>query len=349
MSGRGPVRPRIVLSVNEGANGGRAARQAPLIRSLFASSGVDVVTIAEASREATIRRAREELGLHAGSPVPSDHRPRALVVAGGDGAVHAGLQAVAGTAVPLGVIPIGSGNDIARDLGLAGASVRAAVDTVVEALHAPWRADSPRRGLDAPTLVPGRVSHGRVQRHDALRIRQDDGSATWALAILSAGLDASVSARTNELRRPPGAARYLRALLEHLPRLAPYGYRLTIDGRTQDLSALVVAVANTRHFGGGMRIAPAADPTDGWLDVVIVDPLPLLELVRVFPRIYRGTHVEHEAVRTLRAREVRVEPCPRLGAAPPKAMADGEPVGALPLTVHLEPGAVSVVRRTVEG
>ena len=343
---RGPLRPRVLLVINHGANAGRAARQAPRIRGYLREAGVDVDVIDEADAASTIAAARAAL------PDPGDPRPSALVVAGGDGAVHVGLQAVAGTDVALGIVPTGSGNDIVRDLGLAGATPRAAVTTILEALHAPLQPSRPAHGLDTAALRPGATTRGVVRRLDAMRVTTSGpegpgASERWALAIASAGLDAAINKRTNELRWPPGPLRYLRALGEHLGSIEPYGYRLTLDGEVSQRPALLAAIANLRHFGGGMRIAPDADATDGLLDVVLVDPIPLATLARVFPRIYRGTHVTHPAVHVVRAREIEVAAWPEGGLAPSIVMADGEELGRVPVRVRVEPGAVSLVARTV--
>ena len=378
-----PTRPLVALSVNTGANGGRARSRARLVRELLDVGGVDVVEVLGATPQESIARAREILGLdpgrsagpagnrganHAPDPTagpasggtgpasgtddparagplprrPGNRRPvpAALVVAGGDGAVHVGLQAVAGTPVPLGIVPIGSGNDIAREFGMTSGGVRGAVGAILHALRAPG----------AEVVAGRRAAEGHLLEIDAVEVtRPGDGGehVAWYAAILSAGVDAAVNARTNELTWPPGGTRYVRALGELLRHLEPYGYRVTMDGMTRERSALLVAVANTRYLGGGMLMAPRARVDDGRLDVVLVDPVTRVTLARVFPRIYRGTHTSFHAVHTYRARTVTIEHAPALGAEPPVAMADGEPIAALPLTLTVRPGALRVVARRV--
>jgi diacylglycerol kinase (ATP) len=106
---------------------------------------------------------------------------------------------------------------------------------------------------------------------------------------------------------------------------------------THDLRGTLVAVGNTDSYGGALRMCPAADPTDGVLDVTFVGPVSRTELIRVKPRLYSGTHVDHPRVSTYRAAEVRIE------AAGVTAYADGERLGPLPLTMTCVPGALSVL------
>ncbi|MBO0900329.1 diacylglycerol kinase family lipid kinase [Cellulomonas sp. zg-ZUI222] len=245
----------------------------------------------------------------------------ALVVVGGDGMVHLGVDVVAGTDVPLGIVAVGTGNDVARALGLPRADVDRAVAVIDRALR------------DAP------------QRVDALRAGPPDGSrGTWCAGVLSCGLDAAVNARANALTWPRGHARYLRALPPELAAFRPYGYRVQVDDVVWESAGTVVAVANTPWFGGGLPIAPDAVPDDGLLDVVLAGPLTRRQALGVFPRIYRGKHVDDPRVQVLRGRRVLVEPAPALGPAPPVAFADGERVDALPLLVEVVPGALGVLR-----
>ena len=110
---------------------------------------------------------------------------------------------------------------------------------------------------------------------------------------------------------------------------------LEVDGVAEPPTPITAVVAaNGRWFGGGMRIAPQADPADGALDVVVLGALGRLELLRWLPTIYPGTHVRHPRVRVCRARRLRVS-----GAALPTHV-DGEPAGATPVTLSVEPGAL---------
>ncbi len=243
----------------------------------------------------------------------------ALVVVGGDGMVNLGANVVAETDLPLGVVAAGSGNDIARSLGLPRHDVAAAVARIEAGLeHGPLAVDA---------AVAGPPGYG---------VRQ------WYLAVLSAGFDAAVNARANTLLRPRGTLRYVRALMIELGGFVPYGYRLTLDDGTWESTGTLVAVANGPSFGGGMRIAPDADPHDGLLDVVVAGPLTRAGLLAVFPRVYSGGHVRHPAVEVMRTTRVLIEPSGH-GAPPPVAFVDGERLGPAPLVVESRPGAVRVL------
>jgi diacylglycerol kinase (ATP) len=230
-----------------------------------------------------------------------------VVAVGGDGAAHAALQAVAGTTTPLGVVPTGTGNDLALALGVPGdplAAVRAVGEDLVS---------------------------GRSRSIDAGRV----GERWWA-TVLCCGFDSAVTDRANRLRWPRGRRRYDLAVLLELARLRPYEVTLTVDGATRTLPATMVAVGNTAWYGGGLRICPDADPADGLLDVTIVGATSRLELIRTKPRLADGSHVLHPSVEVVRAARVELA-CPGV-----TTYADGEPVAPLPVVIDCVPGAVRV-------
>ncbi|MFE9206430.1 diacylglycerol kinase [Micromonospora sp. NPDC006431] len=238
----------------------------------------------------------------------------ALVAVGGDGTVHRALQAVAGTAVPFGPVPAGTGNDFAADTGFPADPV-AAVEVIVDAL----------RG-------------GRTHPVDLARLTSADGGVRWYGAVLAAGFDAIVNERANRMRWPRGPRRYDLAILVELARLRPRRYRLRLDGEEHELDGVLVAVGNCASYGGGMRICPDADPTDGLLDVVVGGRFDRRTLIRVKPRIYQGTHVAHPLVRSYRARTVELD------AAGITTYADGERAFDLPVRISAVPGAVRLLR-----
>ncbi|MCU1431258.1 MAG: diacylglycerol kinase catalytic region [Actinotalea sp.] len=240
----------------------------------------------------------------------------ALVVVGGDGMVHLGVNVVAGTGLPLGVVAAGSGNDVARALGLPQHDVDAAVRTLERGLERGPRA------VDAVAAAP-----------------PTGGRAEWFLGVLSCGIDAAANARANEMSWPPGAGRYVRALASVLASFRPYGYRITTDHGVWESAGTLVAVANTPWFGGGIKIAPDAVVDDGLLDVVVAGPFSRAGVIRIFPGMYRGRHVVHPAVQVLRTRSVLIEHS-EIGPVPPVAFSDGERLGPLPLRVAVRPGAV---------
>jgi diacylglycerol kinase (ATP) len=229
----------------------------------------------------------------------------ALVVCGGDGLVHLGTQAVAGTGTALGIVPAGTGNDVARYLDIPRKDPAGAADIVVA---------SRRRRLDLA--------------------RSGD---RYFVTVLAAGFDAVVNERANRMTWPRGQMRYNLATLAELRVFEPIPYTLDLDGATRRLDAMLVAVGNGPSFGGGLRITEGALVDDGMLDVVIIKPMSKPDLVRTYPKLFKGTHVTHPQYEHHRVREVTV-------AAPGiVTYADGERFGPLPLTVSCAPGALTVL------
>ncbi|GIF76029.1 diacylglycerol kinase [Asanoa siamensis] len=296
-------RPLAVLA-NPGAGRGRHRGVLPFVLAHLRSTGRAVETL-------TARTADEA---RAACHAAVDGGAGALVVVGGDGTVHLALQALAGTGVPLGIVPAGTGNDFAVAAGF-GTDPHAAV-----------------------AMVTGAVNAAETAALDLARLTTTDGTVHWFGGVLAAGFDAVVNERGNRMRWPRGPIRYDLAILVELARLRARRYRLTLDGVAQERDAVLVAVANGPSYGGGMRICPDADPADGRLDLTVVAPISRGTLVRVKPRIYAGTHVTHPAVATYRA--TRVE----LAADGIVGYADGERIAPLPLTIECVPGALRVLR-----
>ncbi|NYJ01392.1 diacylglycerol kinase (ATP) [Nocardioides thalensis] len=231
--------------------------------------------------------------------------PDALVACGGDGLVNIAVQALAGSAVPLGVLPAGTGNDVARVLGV------------------------PR---DDPAAAADHLLAWRPRPMDLARI----GDRYFA-TVLAAGFDAVVNERANEMTWPRGQMRYNLATLAELRTFEPLHYVLDLDGETRTLDAMLVAVGNGPSFGGGLRITEGALVDDGLLDVVVIKPMSRWELVRTYPKLFSGTHVHHPQYERHRVRRVTVASAGIVGYA------DGERFGPLPLTVECVPGAVQVL------
>ncbi|WP_298457675.1 diacylglycerol kinase family protein [uncultured Cellulomonas sp.] len=297
---------RLGVLVNPTAAGGRGARAGAATVDRLRRRGHDVRVLTRAD---TV------------TPGDRTHGLDAVVAVGGDGTVHAALALTAGTGVPLGIVPAGSGNDVARSLELPRGDVDGAVGRLEDALaRGPRRVDAVRAG------PPGAAT------------------ARWYVGVLSCGFDAAVSARALTLRHPQGGARYVRAVAAELARFAPYGYRVTIDdGEVWQSAGTLVAVANAPRFGGGIRIAPDAALDDGLLDVVVAGPVTRRGIAALLPGAYAGRHVRHPAVRVLRGRRILVEADAGSGPAPPPAFADGEPLGPLALEVEVRAGALAVL------
>jgi diacylglycerol kinase (ATP) len=252
-----------------------------------------------------------------GSPAETEHEARRaadegldrLLVAGGDGTLHHAVRGLAGTSCALGIIPCGGGNDLARALAVEPEPRRAL-----------------RRALEAP---PRRIDVGRV-------------AGLCFAGVLGLGIDDDVNRRVRAAPRwLSGRAAYAWATLLALPRFRAPWVRVDYEGGAFEGRVLLVALANSPFFGGGMHIAPAARLEDGWLDLVIVEHLAPAAALRLFPRVYRGRHVAHPAVHHRRVRGAR------LRSEPPRAIwADGERIGeSRPegTPIDLWPGSLAVL------
>jgi len=317
---------RIALVANPTSGRGRHGGAAHAAITALLTAGHDVIVVQGSSYE--------ESRANATALLEHDGGVDALVVVGGDGTVHLGLDVVATTDVPLGIIAVGTGNDIARHLRLPSRDVAAAARII----------DSALRGA------------GRIARLDAIHAARPNGSPvpdahtehtghTWSLAVVSAGLDAAVNARANTLSWPSGEGRYLRAVLGELAGLAPYGYRLTTDSGTWEGAALLVAAANTRYIGGGMDLAPDADAADGLLDVLRLEPVGRVRLLGLLTRIFSGSHLDDPAVHLERSRTLTIEALPPGAGAPrpPPPGGAGEAIAGLPLRLEAVRNVVSVL------
>jgi diacylglycerol kinase (ATP) len=228
-----------------------------------------------------------------------------LVVCGGDGMVHMAVQAVAGTGTNLGIIPAGTGNDVARYFDVPRNNPQAAADIVVGS---------------------------RVRTVDLAR-----AGSTYFVTVLAAGFDSKVNERANAMTWPKGQMRYNLATLAELRVFEPLPYTLVLDGEEHRLDAMLVAVGNGPSFGGGLRITEGALLDDGLLDVVIIKPMTKRKLVASYPKLFTGKIVNIPEYEHHLVKEVTV-------AAPGiVAYADGERIGSLPLTVEVAPASLRVL------
>ncbi|WP_299928472.1 diacylglycerol kinase [uncultured Nocardioides sp.] len=291
-----PVRGReIALLTNPTAGRGRGARHRDAALTRLRESGFVVRNLQgrDADEAADLASACVADGVEA------------LVVCGGDGLVHLGVQAVAGTGTPLGLIPSGTGNDVARYLGL------------------------PRTD---PVAAADRIIASRLRTIDLAR-----SGERWFVTVLAAGFDAIVNERANTMTWPRGQMRYNLATLAELRTFRPIPYVLQLDDETMEHEAMLVAVGNGPSFGGGLRITEGALLDDGLLDVVVITRMSKSKLVRSYPRLFTGridgvAEYVHRRVRTVTV------------AAPGiVSYADGERFGPLPLTIECVPGALDVI------
>jgi diacylglycerol kinase (ATP) len=291
-----PASPReIALLTNPTSGKGRGARARAGVLARFRDAGLVVRDLEGRDADEALDLARQCV----------QDGVETLVVCGGDGMVHLGAQAVATTGTRLGIVPTGTGNDVARYF------------------------DLPRKD---PLAAADRVIAGRTRTVDLAR-----SGASYFVTVLAAGFDAIVNERANAMTWPRGQMRYNLATLLELRTFEPLPYTLDLDGSTRRVEAMLVAVGNGPSFGGGLRITEGAVLDDGLLDVVVIKTMTKPDLVRTYPKLFKGTHVTHPQYEHHRVRRVTV-------AAPGiVSYADGERFGPLPLTVECVPGALTVL------
>ncbi len=231
-----------------------------------------------------------------------------VLACGGDGTLSEVLAGLRGTGVAAGVIPAGTGNDFCRTVGL------------------------PKQ----PGAAAEQLRGGEVTAVDLLAV--NDG--IWCLNVVGAGFDARVAGRMNRRRRlTVGLAAYLTALLQELATYRPDMLCVDVDGTQWQGRAMLVAVANARSYGAGMLIAPQARIDDGLLDVVVVEDVGRLEVLRCFPLVLRGEHLRHPAVHAWQGRQVTIT---ALGPPAP-VLVDGDLRAETPLSVRVEPQAAKML------
>jgi len=299
--------PRFGVIVNPSAGRGGGGQVGFEVLELLGAAGVTVVDLSandQAAAEQNARKAIESAEIDA------------LVVVGGDGTAQLGVNLCAATNVPLGVVSAGTGNDTARALGLHDAELPQVIDSFVATLSSPRNVD--------------------VMKCEA------NGKTFWSFGSISAGFDALCNARANRMTWPKGPSRYTLAMLAELASFKPIRYRAVIDGHERNFEAMLCVAANAQSFGGGMLIVPHAIVDDGFFDLLILHKISRPELLKVFPKVFKGNHVNHPAVEFLRCREIQLEAV-SASHGPMPCFADGEAMGHSPLKISMHDGALRVL------
>ncbi len=236
----------------------------------------------------------------------ANHGAKVIAAAGGDGTINEVLNGVMGSDATLGILPLGTGNDVARTIGL-GTDVALAVKTLFQ-------------GRATPTDV------GYAKE-------------TYFLNVAGCGFDAAVAERANiGFRKLRGTAAYIAAVLDTLTKFPAAEIDLTVDGVTTHYKAMMCSIANCKTYGGGMRIAPDADIADGLLDVCVLKEAGLVEFILAFPRVFRGTHTTHPKVVMLQGKKIHVE-----SSRPLPVLLDGDIFGTTPVTFEILPNAIRLM------
>ena len=238
------------------------------------------------------------------------HQDLVVVACGGDGTVNLAVNSLPDMRIPIAVIPLGTGNDFARFIGIKSSS----------------------EGI--------RVLRGGVATaFDHGVITLADGQSRKFVGVASCGFDAQVNERANKYRGPTGTLKYLVALLVELSRLSARELAIQLAGKEiRNERLTLVAIGNTSSYGGGMKMCPTAVADDGLLEVTFVAKVTRRVLLRVLPKVFWGTHVRHPLVTQASCTEIDIS-----GEAFP-VYADGERVGIGPVSVHVVAGGLRVWR-----
>jgi YegS/Rv2252/BmrU family lipid kinase len=227
------------------------------------------------------------------------------VVISGDGLVGAVGGAMAGADTPLGIIPGGRGNDLARVLGIP----------------------------DDPADAVAVLAAGETRRIDV-----GEANGKRFLGIVSIGFDSEANRLANETSFLRGNLVYAYAALRTLFSWKPGRFTVRVDDQRVRFSGYSVSVANSRAFGGGMYIAPDAELDDGEFDIVTVGEVGKLRFVGNLPKVFKGAHVEEDEVRVFRAPRLELT-----ASRPFPVYADGEHLTDLPASLRILPRALSVL------
>jgi YegS/Rv2252/BmrU family lipid kinase len=301
----------VCLIVNPAAGGGRAGRLAPSALEALREHGL-IVSRADTRN---LSHARELAAQAAG-------RGETVVALGGDGLI--GVLADALRDVPgalLGVIPGGRGNDLARVLSIP----------------------------DEPRAAAAVVAQGRARPVDLGLVAPHDGAGAGQafIGIASVGFDSEANRIANEAPSWLGGMVYAYGALRALIAWRPARFELELEppGERHVFSAYTIGACNSKTYGGGMRAAPGAMLDDGLLEVVLLENVSKLAfLTRIFPKLFKGTHVHDPHVHVFRAREIALD------ADRPFVMyADGDPIGQLPVRVRALAGAITMLLPAQDG
>jgi len=298
------VTDKFLAIVNPAAGGGRSAKLAGAQLARLKAKGLRVDAIASMSPGHAVQLAREAY----------DQGYRRFLAVGGDGTAHEIINGIFSREgqtdrIELGFLPLGTGNSFLRDFTDKGA------ESSIEALLA-----------------------GRKRRVDVLRLCHATGTI-FSLNLLSVGFTADVGALANRRFKFLGHFGYLLGVFVRVLQLKRRAFKLRCDDDPvwDERRCLFLTFNNSKYTGGTMMIAPAADPSSGYIEFVRWGPIGRLGLLKMLPRLYDGTHTKHPLSETHRVKRVEFSL-----DAPVDVMIDGEIVTVNIKTLDILPGAMDV-------
>lgn len=290
----------VILNPQANRGGAKLVGQAAFEH--FAEAGIPVVNLSGETATEAVKNAEQMI---------RSQDLSGIVAIGGDGTSQLGVNLAVPNQLPLGLIPAGSGNDQVRELGISLTEPKAAVENIVASLDSPKRVDAMKVSVS--------------------------GRDFWSIGSISAGFDALCATRANSLKWPKGPNSYVAALLLELPSFEAIEYHLDIDGEKRVVEAMLCGVANVKNFGGGMKISPSSDFTDGELEVFMLHKVSRARLLRIFPTVYKGNHIRFPEIEIFKAKSIKISN----DSFP--VTCDGELVGNAPFAAEVHPGALRLL------
>jgi len=295
----GSRRPVVVIA-NPTAGRGKAGTLIGKVDAILRGLGIDH----------TVRVSESAADMERLARAAADDGAEIVAALGGDGSVGLVANGLIGTTAALAMLPGGTGDDFAKAVAGTG------------------KLEAAAKLLAVPDIRPidvVKVTAGAHVRH--------------YVNIAGAGFDSEVNETANAMTvKLGGTGTYIAAVLKTLQRFVPAHYAIEVDGERLEVDAMLAIVANSQQYGGGMRVCPDASVIDGQLDICIVEALGKGAFLKAFPRVFRGTHLSHPKVRSMRGAVVTMEANRRI-----QVYADGERVGPLPAIFEVLPGALRAV------
>ncbi len=205
-----------------------------------------------------------------------------VIAVGGEGTVRETASGLIGSDVALAIIPVGSGNDFCKTLGIPSSVKKACY----------------------------RARYGKTRKVDAVKLAAEQKGTSFSHIFVNAagfGFDATVTAEAQKLKRLRGRFLYLSAVFRAIRDLRCPLVRIEIENHSWKQHVLLIAAANGKFYGGGMKIAPDAVPDDGLLDICVIDAMGRLTAIRYLPRLVRGTHPSLKEVTIYRSPWLKLE------------------------------------------
>ena len=300
---------KVLCIYNPKAGGGKSVRYLEKIKKLFVDYSIEAeIVFTEFPRHATEMVRSADLSLYSG-----------LVVAGGDGSFFDVLNGYMDNSgrlnTPLGILPVGTGNSLSRDV-----------------------LDKKNSLEDYIKLI----AKGDTKSFDIARV-QSEKELFYFANMMGFGMITDISETAAKLKIFNKMA-YTLGVIYNTIKLNSFDLTMTVDDDEYDLNNVFVIVSNSKYTAGNYLIAPKAKIDDGMLDLIIVNKLSRLNLLKTFPKTFNGSHVNTKFVDYKQGKHIT------FNAGKSKILSpDGEVFGELPVNISCVPGAVNIFANPQKG